>query len=118
MKFETNLEYRFDIIYYAYGNIFTKGALFLDAGNIWNFNKDTIRIGSEFRFSEFIPELAVCAGFGLRFDFTYFILRFDLGLRVRDPQYDKNDRWVITKFRQDEWLKNNARINVGIGYPF
>lgn len=118
LKFETNLEYRFDIFYYPYGNIYTKGALFLDAGNIWNLKKDTIRRGGDFQFSEFIPELALGGGFGLRFDFTYFILRFDLGFRMHDPEKDKNERWVILNFGQDKWLKNNTRINIGIGYPF
>lgn len=131
VRIEGNLEYRFPL----YG-IF-KGAVFLDAGNIWSL-KDTVsarREFSNFNVSKSWRDIAVGTGFGLRIDFTYFIIRFDMGIKLRDPSFSDGNRWVIrnwtsTSWREDRWKSqlnpggtylNNYRfwgLNLGVGVPF
>lgn len=106
LKLEFNLEYRFPIYR------FFKGALFVDAGNVWRINNDVIQ-GGEFKFNRFLKEIAMDAGFGLRFDFRFFVFRIDGAFRLRDPARAEADRWVINS------LKLNKIVwNFGIGYPF
>jgi outer membrane protein assembly factor BamA len=118
IKIEGNIEYRFNI--YS----LLKGAFFLDAGNIWNLKKNDQRIGSEFNIDRFYKEIALGTGFGLRFDFTYFIFRLDFGIPlhdpsiVLDPQRGVNSKWLTSHWFDDQWLWNNTLINIGIGYPF
>jgi outer membrane protein assembly factor BamA len=112
IKIEASMEYRFTI--YS----ILKGALFVDAGNIWNLKKDLQRPGGEFAFDKFIPELAVGTGLGFRFDFTYFIFRLDFGVPIRDPSYDPDERWIIKDFDSFSWLYKNTHLNIGIGFPF
>ncbi len=107
LKFETNFEYRFDII------SFLKGALFVDAGNIWTLREDEIREGGMFEFNDFIDEIAIGTGVGLRFDFTFFIFRTDFAIPVRDPSLNLDERWVL----KGSTFKD-VRFNIGIGYPF
>jgi outer membrane protein insertion porin family len=118
-KLETNLEYRFPL-----GNIYgikIKSAIFADIGNIWNWripsdNSDTVKTllkNSDFSFDRFYKELAVDIGTGLRFDFDYFIIRFDWAYKIRDPQrllYP--DRWFSNMQLRD------GQLQLGIGYPF
>lgn len=111
MRLEGNIEYRFNI--YS----LLKGAIFLDAGNIWNLQADSQRAGGEFKFDKFISDLALGTGLGLRFDFTYFIFRLDFGIPLHDPSQEKN-KWLTEKIFEDKWLLNNTHINIGIGYPF
>lgn len=106
IKMEANLEYRFDVFK------FFKGALFLDIGNIWLLRADTSRAGANFNIGRFWNEFAIATGLGLRFDFNYFVLRFDLGLKVREPA-DGRETWPIGKF---QW--KDIRPNIAIGYPF
>ncbi|MCS6967525.1 MAG: BamA/TamA family outer membrane protein [Cytophagales bacterium] len=91
---------------------FVHGALFVDAGNVWMLTPDT-RPGADFRFYRFMKEIAVGTGLGLRMDFSIVILRFDVGLRVWDPAFPLQQRFVLGReaFR-------NPTFNVGIGYPF
>ena len=118
IKIEGSVEYRFNI--YS----LLKGAFFLDAGNIWNLKKDAQRPGGDFDINRFISEFALGTGFGLRFDFTYFIFRLDFGLPLRDPslvvdsQQGINNKWLTNHFLDSGWLWNNTHINIGIGYPF
>lgn len=107
MRIEGNIEYRFPIY-----SVF-KGAIFLDAGNIWMVSKD---FGPESRFNinRFTNELAVGTGFGLRLDVDFFVLRFDLGVPLRVPQ-----GWVWDNLSQNvdaRW--NDFAFNIAIGYPF
>ena len=117
---------------------FVSGAVFIDAGNVWTFRSkagDGITPSptpgnTRFRFSEFYREIAVGTGFGLRFDFTFLILRFDVGIKVIDPARDPGDRFVLDKARflqpyateTGEGQYTNFRepviYNVGIGYSF
>ncbi len=113
IKLELNTEYRYD-----FTSIF-KGALFVDAGNIWLLNSDPEKSGAAFS-KEFISELAVDAGAGLRLDLSFLILRLDLGFPIRKPYLPKGDRWVFNdiKFGDKAWRKENLVFNLAIGYPF
>lgn len=110
IKMEGNAEYRFDI-YKA-----IKGALFLDAGNIWTFREDSARVGSQFLADQFYKQLAVGAGIGLRFDFGFFLLRFDTAIPLRRP----DSGWVVNDIdlRSAAWRKENIIFSIAIGYPF
>jgi len=106
IQLETNIEYRFTI--YS----FLKGAFFTDIGNIWSYNADNYPDG-QFKWDTFYQQLAVDAGFGIRFDFTYFIFRLDGGIPIRDPSYPNDERWRFDYLRFNQFI-----INFGIGYPF
>ena len=85
MKLDLNLEYRTHL-FWKLG-----GAAFVDAGNIWTLRDYDIQPGGQFRFSDFPSQLAVSYGLGLRFNFDYFILRFDLGMKAINPAYEEDD---------------------------
>lgn len=109
MKLLFNVEYRFDLI------AFIKGALFVDAGNIWALDKSDDREGALFNPNTFYKEIAIGTGVGLRFDFSFFILRFDFGMPIYDPKYPEDNRWLSTF---DELNLSDFTLNFGIGYPF
>ncbi len=113
LKLEFNTEYRARI----YGLM--KGALFVDAGNIWLLNADPDKIGAEIS-KDFMKEIAVGAGAGLRFDFSFLILRTDLAFPLRKPYLPEGQRWVIDDidFGSGSWRKENLILNIAIGYPF
>lgn len=94
-------------------------AAFIDAGNIWLQNTDINKPGARFS-REFLRELAVGAGLGLRFDFTYLVIRTDLAMPLRVPYLPRGDRWVFDhiNFRDPDWRRNNLVFNLAIGYPF
>ncbi|MGB2153309.1 MAG: BamA/TamA family outer membrane protein [Flavobacteriaceae bacterium] len=105
-KFISNLEYRFDI----FGNI--KGALFVDAGNIWDIsNSELSKEDEKFKNLSSFEGSAIGTGFGIRYDFNFFILRLDLGLKTYEPYLDGNP-WF-----QNYDIKNSV-FNIGINYPF
>lgn len=114
IKLEGNAEYRFDIV------SFLKGAVFVDAGNIWLIREDEDRPGGRFKKDQFLDELAVGTGAGLRFDFNFFILRLDLAFPLRKPYLPENERWVFDEidFRSPSWRSDNLILNIAIGYPF
>ncbi len=109
---------------------FISGAVFLDAGNVWTFNKlekkddggDVIPNGnSQFKLSTFIPEIGVGTGFGLRFNFSFLVLRFDVGLKVYDPARDEGDRFMLNRVKFFKPFGTNREpfiYNIGIGFPF
>lgn len=107
IKLETSVEYRFDII------SILKGAIFIDAGNIWTLNDETERSGGQFKFNDFYRSTALGTGLGLRFDLSYFILRTDFGIPLYDPQKTPDYRWTIKFLRLSD-----IQFNFGIGYPF
>ncbi|MFO7791026.1 MAG: BamA/TamA family outer membrane protein [Bacteroidales bacterium] len=109
MKLLLNFEYRFDLI------AFIEGALFLDAGNIWALDASDDREGALFDPGLFYKEIALGTGLGLRFDFSFFILRFDFGVPLYDPAFPLEDRWLGTF---QEFRINDLTLNFGIGYPF
>ena len=114
IKLEMNAEYRFGIYR------FLKGALFVDAGNVWLQKSNPSKIGTPFLFPTFINEMAVGAGVGLRFDVSFFILRFDIAMPLRKPWLPDNQRWVINQidFGSPSWRTRNLVLNIAIGYPF
>ena len=105
---EGNIEYRFAIY-----KVFT-GALFYDVGNVWLLKENETFPGGEFNFDNFIGQLAMDIGFGIRLDFNYFIFRVDVAQKLRDPALPVSDRWVIGS--GGDWFK--VAWNLGIGYPF
>jgi outer membrane protein assembly factor BamA len=107
IQLEGNFEYRFPI--YS----FVKGALFTDVGNIWTISESNYLPGGKFDINNFYKELAMDAGLGLRFDFSFFIFRADFALPLRDPARSDGDRWMIHKLQLSD-----TRFNFGIGYPF
>ncbi len=112
-KLEMNTELRFPFL----GRI--KGAAFFDAGNIWM--KDTLLYGPAGKLSKnFIKEIAMDGGLGLRIDITVLILRLDLGMPFYKPWLPEGDRWVLDKISlgNKDWRKENLVYNIAIGYPF
>ena len=109
IKIELNLEYRFDLFWVL------EGAVFLDAGNIWAINNSDDREGAVFKLNNFYNQIAVGSGIGARLDFNFFLLRLDLGVKIRDPGMAANSRWIPgnTKYSWD-----HLTFNLGIGYPF
>ena len=107
-KFEANFEYRFPILGYF------KGAVFMDAGNIWLLKDDPYRPGGQLKMKNFFNELALGTGLGLRFDMTMLVVRADLGIAIHLP-YDtgKSGYYNITDFKHDGWA-----FHLAIGYPF
>lgn len=123
--FETSLEYRHDLIG------FIDYALFIDAGNVWLWKSETVdrtmdgnATGTNddgiFRLRTFPREIAVGAGFGLRFDFSFLVLRFDVAYKVVDPGYPLGSRFILGDYQfNDLWdFRHKGSINIGIGYPF
>jgi outer membrane protein assembly factor BamA len=109
IKLEGNVEYRFRLL------SFVEGAFFLDAGNIWAINSKDNREGAQFKFDQFYKQIAIGTGTGLRFDFNYFIFRFDLGLKMRDPSLPEGKRFIFGNYP----LKSeHFNFNFAIGYPF
>jgi len=113
VKLELNAEYRANL--YKFLNV----AVFADAGNVWLVNDDPQRPGAKFS-KEFLSEIAVGAGVGLRLDFSILILRLDLAMPLRVPYYERGDRWTFDKinFGDASWRKDNLILNIAIGYPF
>ena len=113
VKLEFNTEYRTNIYR------FINGALFMDAGNIWLLNKDENKPGSQFT-KDFMKEIAVGIGAGLRFDFSFLVLRIDLAFPIRKPYLPDGQRWVIDQINlgNGSWRKENLVFNLAIGYPF
>jgi len=106
IRLEGNLEYRFDLS----GKL--KGALFVDAGNIWLFNNDEARPNGAFRLDTFAQDIAVSSGWGLRWDFDFIVARLDFAYTVRTPYLPAGERWATGI---EFW---NPTINIAIGYPF
>jgi outer membrane protein assembly factor BamA len=109
IKLEANIEYRFKLFWVL------EGALFVDAGNIWAINRSDDRAGALFMWDKFYKDIAVGSGFGTRFDFSFFIFRFDLGIKTRDPVYPAGQKWV---FGNRNLSRGDFVLNLGIGYPF
>ncbi len=109
IKLEMNAEYRFKMFWML------EGALFVDMGNIWSIRKESSPEGGLFKFDSFYNQIAVGLGTGLRFDFNYFVFRFDVGVKACDPSMPLGDRWVLG-VRKADW--NDFGFNFAIGYPF
>ena len=105
-KLTFNLEYRFPLIAKI------NGAFFVDAGNIWNVLDNVT--DPEYRFDSFedLSEIAIGTGFGLRYDFDFFVFRLDTGFKTYNPSLPKTSRW------EADYAIRNAVFNIGINYPF
>lgn len=102
IRLEANIEYRFPII------SFFKGAVFADAGNIWNSQANPAYDGKDKFTSNFINELGMGAGVGLRVDVKGFVIRFDFAAPFHDPSKSESFNFDV----------NETVFNFGIGYPF
>lgn len=117
IKLEMNSELRMSI------NNILEAAVFVDAGNIWLYRKDTSlitpRLGAEFT-KDFLNQLAVGAGVGLRLNLQILLLRIDLATPLRKPYLPAGQRWVINQinFSSKTWRQQNLVLNLAIGYPF
>lgn len=105
-KLGFNLEYRFPVV----GAI--KGALFTDAGNIWNVFDNVDDEEATFNGFSSLADIAIGTGVGLRYDLSYFVFRFDLGFKTYNPALEPSQRW-FTDFNFSESV-----FNIGINYPF
>ncbi len=90
-----------------------EGALFIDAGNIWTIRDYETQPGGVFKVNNFYKEIALGYGAGLRFDFTYFLLRLDLGFKAHNPAANQ-ERWPLV---HPSW-KRDATFHFSVGYPF
>ena len=109
MKLDLNLEYR--------ANLFWKfgGALFVDAGNIWTLREYEDQPGGQFKMSEFWQQLAVSYGMGIRLNFDYFVVRFDMGMKAVNPAYeDEKDHFPLIHPR----LSRDFAFHFAVGLPF
>lgn len=105
-KISLSAEQRFNIL----GDL--HGAFFVDAGNIWNVFDDVEDESAIFKGLSSLKDIAVGSGLGFRYDFSFFILRADIGFKTYDPSLPYGRRW----FR--DYNFSNAVYNIGINYPF
>lgn len=106
LKIALNSEYRFTIL----GDF--KGAFFVDAGNIWNVLDEVDAPEFKFEGIKDLKEIAIASGFGLRYDFGFFVFRIDLGFKTHDPAKPVGERWF------KDYNFGHAVYNIGINYPF
>ena len=106
LKLAFSLEYRYNL----FGNL--NGAFFMDAGNIWNVLDDVTDTKANFDTIRSLEDIAVGAGIGLRYDFSFFILRFDTGFKAYEPTFGDQNRWL------NNFNFSKAVYNIGINYPF
>jgi outer membrane protein insertion porin family len=120
MQLETNIEYRFPIANIAGMKI--SSALFADIGNIWNVKADISNPDAQFAFKNLYRDLALGIGTGLRVDFSYFLVRLDIGYKVKDPARPTKDGWMKgfqwQETRPSGLTVNNYALQLGIGLPF
>lgn len=107
IRLDLSAEYRLKLFWVM------EGALFIDAGNIWTIRDYENQPGGLFRFDTFYKQIAAAYGAGLRFDFTYFLLRLDLGLKAHNPATGQ-EPWPLL---HPHW-KRDATLHFSIGYPF
>ena len=109
IKLDASIEYRTRLFWKF------RGALFMDAGNIWTIRDYKDQPGGQFEFNKFYKQIAVAYGLGLRLDLDFFVLRFDGGMKAINPAYEKKkDRYPIIhpKFSRD------FAFHFAVGYPF
>ena len=106
LKIAASMEQRFNIL----GRF--NGAVFVDAGNIWNVLDNVEDDKATFNNFGSLKDIAIGSGFGIRYDFSFFVLRFDVGFKTYDPSYDLGNRWF------KDYNFGNAVYNIGINYPF
>lgn len=109
VKLDLNAEYRSSLFWKL------QGALFIDAGNIWTLRNYAEQPGGQFRFTEFYKQIAASYGMGLRLNFDYFILRFDVGMKAINPAYEsEKEHWSIIHPK----LSRDFDFHFAVGLPF
>ena len=115
MKLEWNSELRFPL------SKSLRGAVFLDMGNIWNLKVDKWRPGARFAVSTMYNDIAIGTGLGVRWDFSFFIVRLDWGLKLKDPRFVAQEQWVLLNDNAQKAENLNYEysiLNIAIVYPF
>lgn len=146
IQLEGNFEYRYDIAQLIPNSLALKGALFVDAGNVWNLRNSKPGGGidsAQFKIANLYKDLGIDMGTGFRLDFNYFVLRFDLGFRVKRPDISEHNGWQFPDInfnnlfkrgvqvpdplnpghtksddRYRKWRYENFNFTIGISYPF
>ena len=109
VKLDLNAEYRSSLFWKF------QGALFIDAGNIWTLRNYAEQPGGQFKFTEFYKQIAASYGMGLRLNFDYFILRFDVGMKAINPAYEsEKEHWSIIHPK----LSRDFDFHFAVGLPF
>ena len=109
MKLDLNAEYRTPLFWKF------EGALFVDAGNIWTLRKYDEQPNGQFKLNKFYKQIAAAYGMGLRLNFDYFILRFDMGMKAINPAYESGDEhWAIIHPK----LSRDFAFHFAVGLPF
>lgn len=125
MQLEMNLEYRFPLA--SFGSVNIASAFFTDIGNIWNVRSNPALPGANFAVDNLIKDVAIGTGTGLRLDFSYFLIRLDFAIKVKDPARYENNGWL--DFNHFTWKnyeysnlgvapRSNFAFQLGIGLPF
>jgi hypothetical protein len=129
IKIDMSVEYRFNLI------SFIDMAIFIDASNIWYMNREGYSKDNPaiFNANRFISELGIGTGFGVRLNFSFFLIRFDFGLQTKDPSAPVGERWIWQPKTQYNLRVDNINelnnsslpyynsttiFNIAIGYPF
>lgn len=107
IRLNLSVEYRVKMFWVV------EGALFVDAGNIWTIRDYATQPEGMFRFNSFYKQIALAYGAGIRLDFNYFLIRFDLGMKAHNPAINA-EPWPLI---HPEWGRDRA-FHFSIGYPF
>lgn len=108
VKLLLNLEYRTKLIWKA------EAAAFVDAGNIWTLKNSPSQPRGQFNFTKLYEQIALAYGLGIRLDFSYFLIRFDVGAKAFNPARDGRERW---RFKGFNW-SDDCALHFAVGYPF
>jgi outer membrane protein insertion porin family len=133
VKLITNLEYRYKLVDNFFGSVL-KGAVFVDAGNVWRLEPQAGAPNVDFRPNTILPGTAMDIGTGLRFDLAFFVFRLDAAFKFKDPQFNGSAQWVLIDhfnelfytgpFKTNYAATNSGdtynfmQLNFGIGMPF
>ena len=108
MKLDLNVEYRTHLFWKL------DAALFADAGNIWTLREYRDQPGGQFRLKDLPEQIAASYGLGFRFNFDYFIVRFDLGMKAVNPAYDEEEHFPLLHPK----LSRDFAFHFAVGLPF
>ena len=106
LKISASTEFRFNVFQQLFG------AIFIDAGNIWNISDIVTNPKAVFSGLESLKDTAIGTGFGVRYDLNFFVVRLDLGFKTYNPANPENEKWF------KEMRFDKSVINIGINYPF
>jgi outer membrane protein assembly factor BamA len=106
IKLDMNMEYRTKMFWLM------EGALFLDAGNIWTIKDYSTQDKGVFKFDTFMSQIAIAYGLGIRLDFSFFIARVDVGMKLYNPELTRTQKWRTSPVWDD------MALHFAIGYPF